>query len=137
MSNIQKIKKHFKDHQVVYSCTVTAIIVAGITTLIMRSNIALGGMSEGAALGGTSNTASFIFRNKQIINITSVLDREGRGHPGWPVRNLESKRIFFSQREAAMTFDIPEGRLSGHLKGLYPDIDGLHFERVNLVPGEE
>jgi hypothetical protein len=90
-------------------------------------------MSESIAQRGMTNTASLIFRSPQTVNITAVLDREGRGHPGWPVRNLETKRIFFSQREAAMTFDIPEGILSGHITGKFPDANGLHFERVNLM----
>jgi hypothetical protein len=114
--------------------TGSVVVVAGITYVITRSTAAHGGAGGGNALGGLTNTASFIFRNKQTIKVTAVLDREGRGHPGWPVRNEETKHIFFSQREAARAFDIPEGRLSGHIKGLYPDVDGLHFERINLVP---
>jgi hypothetical protein len=90
-------------------------------------------MGEDASRGEAINTASLIFRNQQTINITTVLDREGRGHPGWPCRNLETKRVFFSQKEAARAFDIPQKVLSGHLKGKFPDADGLHFERVNLA----
>jgi hypothetical protein len=134
-NKIQIVKTHLRENKKVYVASgITAVVVAGITALIMRDNTALGGVRERFnAHGGLTNTASFNFRNSQVINVTTVLDREGRGHPGWPVRNLETKRIFFSQREAAMALDIPEGRLSGHLKGLYPDVDGLHFERVNLV----
>lgn len=130
----EDIRGHFERHRFAYGVG-AGVVIAGITYFIMRGTIAHGGMGEGLnAPGGLTNTASFIFRNKQTINVTTVLDREGRGHPGWPVRNLETKHISFSQREAAKLFDIPEGRLSGHLKGLYPDVDGLHFERVNLVP---
>lgn len=127
---LDKVKAHVKRNHIPY----IIVGVAGITYVITRSTAALGGAGEGNALGGLTNTASFIFRNKQVIKVTAVLDRDGRGHPGWPVRNEETKHIFFSQREAARAFDIPEGRLSGHIKGLYPDVDGLHFERVNLVP---
>lgn len=127
------IRAHIERHRKFYYVGSLAA-VAGITYAITRSTIARGGMGEGLnAHGGLTNTASFIFRNKQTLNVTTVLDRESRGHPGWPVRNLETKKLFFSQREAANAFDIPEGRLSGHIKGLYPDVDGLHFERVNLA----
>lgn len=130
---MDRFKKHIRDHQVRYSCIVTAIVVAGITVIIMRSNAARGGARESFnARGGLTNTASFNFCNKPTINVTTVVDREGRGHPGWPVRNLETKRICLSQREAAREFDIPESVLSGHLKGRFPDVDGLHFERVSL-----
>ena len=82
----------------------------------MRSNI---------ARGEITNTASFKFINKSVINVTTVLDREGR--------NLETKRVFFSIIEAARYFDVPVNVLYGHLKGKFPDVDGFHFERVSLV----
>ena len=83
-------------------------------------------------VGTGSNSASFNFKNTQTINVTTVLNREGSGHPGWPVRNKETNRIFFSQRDAANYFGIPEGNLSSHLHGKYDDANGLHFERVSL-----
>jgi hypothetical protein len=83
---------------------------------------------------GFVNTASFNFLNRQTIKVTTVLDRIGRGHPGWPVQNLETKQVFLSQRQAAEAFGIGEGTLSSHLKGKFPDANGLHFQRVNLVP---
>ena len=90
-------------------------------------------MCEDVAQRGTVNTAShFSFGNRQIVTITTVFDRGGRGHPGWPVRNLETGTIFSSQRAAASAFDIKEGILSGHLTGKFPDAAGLHFERINL-----
>jgi hypothetical protein len=130
----KNIRDHYERHKFAYGLG-AGVALAGITYLIMRGSIARGGIREGFnARGGLTNTASFNFSNKPMINITTVLDREGRGHPGWPVRNLEFNRIFFSQKEAADTFGIPEGVLSGHLTGKFTDADGLHFERVNLVP---
>ena len=130
---VDSITTHVRRNKKIYYIG-ALVTVAGITYIIMRRTTALGGVGESGAHGGPTNTASFVFRNKQVIKVTTVLDREGRGHPGWPVRNLETKHVSLSQREAAKIFDIPEGRLSGHLKGLYPDVDGLHFERINLVP---
>jgi hypothetical protein len=132
-----KIKNNIRKHKTLYCSCASSVIVAGITVLIMRSNIARGEMSRDNARGELINAASFIFRNKQTLNITTVLDRESRGHPGWPVRNLETKRIFFSIIEAAHYFDVPVNVLYGHLKGKFQDVDGLHFERINLVPKGE
>lgn len=129
------VKTHIKEHKEAYIIGGICLgigVLAGITWAIVRSNTAQRGVSECAAQLGNANTASFTFRSPQTINITTVVDRDGRGHPGWPVRNLEMNRIFFSQREAASAFDISEGALSGHLQGKYPDVAGLHFERVNL-----
>ena len=128
------LKNHFERHKFAYGVG-AGVAIAGITYVITRGTIAQCGMGEGPnAQCGLTNTASFIFRNKQSIKITAVLDREGRGHPGWPVQNLETKHIFVSQKQAAEAFNIPEGILSGHLRGKFPDANGMHFERVNLVP---
>lgn len=129
---IEQAKEHVRRNATIYITVGGCLLSAGITYVVMRSNAARGVASEGNARGGLTNAASFNFRNKQTINVTTVLDREGRGHPGWPVRNIETKRIFFSQKEAAEVFGIPENVLSGHLNGKFPDVDGLHFERVSL-----
>jgi hypothetical protein len=130
----EAIVNHVKRHQVAYS--VGAVVVfAGITYTIMRSKPRpmWGGM-EPMPNAGFANIASHFSLGDKTINITTVLNREGRGHPGWPVQNLETKQVFFSQKQAADAFNIGEGTLSSHLKGKFSDANGLHFERVNLVP---
>lgn len=124
------LKDHFKRNKKIYIFAGFAII----TCYIVRGRIAQGGMCGEGLRGGPETTASFIFSNKQNINVTSVLEREGRGHPGWPVQNLETKRLFLSQKEAADAIGVPESLMSAHVRGKFPDVDGLHFERVNLVP---
>jgi hypothetical protein len=138
-SQIEKVKQHIKDHKVVYSCVATGVVSAGITCIIMRSNIRQGWMDEGIGQGSMTNIASrsLSYKSPQMIKVINVLEREGRGHPGYPVRNLESKHVSLSQQEAADYFGISRQLLSGHLNGKFPDVDGLHFERVNLVPEGE
>lgn len=131
----KKVTTHVHEHETAYAF-VAGVVVTGFTLFIMRSNAARGAASESRARGALTNTASFIFNSPQTVKVTTVLDRDGRGHPGWPVRNLETKRIFLSQKDAAKAFDIPQKLLSSHLKGKFPDVDGLHFERVNLLPQE-
>lgn len=132
LDNVFKnVKSHFERHKVAYSLG-AGVAIAGITCLIMRGSRLRGGLGISGLRGGPSNTASLIFKNKQTINVVTVLDREGRGHPGWPVRNLETKRIFFSQKEAADAIGVTESLMSAHVQGKFPDIDGLHFERVSL-----
>lgn len=127
----EKIKEHFKKN---YKAYLVGVASAGITMLLMRSAVAQRGTGEDLnAQRGLINTASHVFSNKQIINLTTVVDREGRGHPGWPVQNVETKRIFLSQREAARAMGVNEGLLSGHLTGKFDDVNGLHFERINLM----
>jgi hypothetical protein len=127
------ISNHVKQHKVAYSLG-AGIAIAGLTCLIMRSKPRpmWGGM-EPMPNAGFANIASHFSSGNKTINITNVLVREGRGHPGWPVQNLETKRVFFSQKQAADAFGIGEGTLSSHLKGKFSDANGLHFERVNLT----
>lgn len=127
-----RLKDHFRKHKATYSFGVGGVIFAGFTYVIMRSSGLRGGPCAKGLRGGPGNTASQFFNNKSTINITTVIEREGRGHPGWPVRNLETKQVFLTQKDAADAFNIPESLMSGHVNGKFPDIDGLHFERINL-----
>lgn len=124
----EEVKIHLEKHKNVYVFFGTAII----TALIMRSNVLQRGAGIGILPRGVTNTASQFFTNRSTINVITVLERTGRGHPGYPVRNLETMHPFFSQGEAAKAFGISESALSGHLKGKIPDVSGLHFERVSL-----
>ncbi len=123
--------KHFKRHRFIYGVGVGTTI-AGITFIIMRSTIAQGGIGNGNAQGGLTNTASLIFQNKQTIKVIAVLERQGRGHPGYPVMCLEDKTVYLSQKLAAKAYNFTEGLLVGHLAGKFPDVDGRHFVRVSL-----
>jgi len=126
------IKEHFERHKSTY----IFIGIAGITCLIMRCNPRpmWGGVLKSPYVG-IGNTASFIFgKNEQTVNVLNVPNSGNQDYLGLACRNVESGRVFLSQKKAADTFSISEGYLSNHLKGRYPDANGLHFERVNLVP---
>lgn len=125
------IKAHVGRHKVAYSVG-TIVVIAGITCVIMRSYVAQGATSISDAQGGLTNTASFNFSNKPTINVITVLERSGRGHPGYPVMCLEDNIVYLSQKLAAEAYDFTEGLLVGHLAGKFPDVDGRHFIRVSL-----
>ena len=73
------IKAHIDRHRKLYYVGSLAV-VAGITYAITRSTGLQRGPGVSGLQRGPSNTASFIFRNKQTMHVTTVLDREGRGH---------------------------------------------------------
>lgn len=60
----KKVKEHIYEHRVVYSCGLTAVVVAGFTCLVMRSNGIRGVPGVDGIRGVPNNTASLIFRNK-------------------------------------------------------------------------
>ena len=63
-------------------------------------------------------------------NVVTVIEREGRGHPGYLVRCLETGRVFPSQDAAARSIGAYPSILSSHLQGKHSDVFGLHFERI-------
>lgn len=131
---IDKVVDHVKKHKTIY-ISGGVVVIAGITYAIMRSKPRpLWRGVEPTSVVKSANTASQFFTNKSTINMITVLERDGRGHPGWPVQNLETKQVFLSQRQAAEAFNISPGNLSSHLNGKFPNANGLHFERVNLTP---
>lgn len=66
-------------------------------------------------------------------NIVNVVEREGRGHPGYMVRWVEENLFYPSQINAAIAHDIAPNRMSDHLNNRLENVDGKHFERVVLA----
>lgn len=129
LSKAERIKRHIKRHQVSYSIGAT-LIFAGITCLILRGRGA--GLPEiTASRSETVVTRPLFFfsNNNQIITVTQRL---GRGRPGNLVHCLETNRDYASQTLAAASQGVSHKIMHLHLNGKLPDVNGLHFERVNL-----
>ena len=130
---IEEVKTHIQKHKVAYLVG-SHIVIAGITYAIMRSTVLQRGAGVGILHSEVTNTASpFSFGNKQSINIITVLESQ-KGHPGWPVRCVETGQKWLSQGAAAKELGVSEGLMSGHVQGKIPDIFGLHIERMSLAP---
>jgi hypothetical protein len=100
----------------------------------MRSIALQRGANVGILQRGVTNIASpFSFNNKQSINIITVLESQ-KGHPGWPIRCIETGKKWLTQGSAAKDLGVSESVMSGHIQGKLPDIYGLHFERMSLIP---
>lgn len=137
--NIEKIKAHIKEHKEKYiTVGVTAVISAGITYIIMRGRYATlhGGVEPilHGGIGGGSDTVAIrplSFFSHQINNIVTVVERDGRGHPGYRIRRLEDLREWDTQGLTAIDINTSPSRLSSHLtKGIPESIDNFHYERV-------
>lgn len=129
---IEKVKKHVKDHQMRYSCIVTGVIVAGITVIIMRDRHAVLQTGADGPDMATMRSLSFNFfsRQSESGNVTTVIFREGRGHPGYITRWLEEMIDYETQGLAASEHEVKPSVMSAHIQGRIPDIDGKHFVRV-------
>lgn len=130
---IEGIKAHIQKRKIAYSFG-TGVVIAGITIYIMRSIALQRGANVGILQRGVTNIASpFSFNNKQSINIITVLESQ-KGHPGWPIRCIETGKKWLTQGSAAKDLGVSESVMSGHIQGKLPDIYGLHFERMSLIP---
>lgn len=142
-----KIKEHFKKHKKAY--IIGGVIFAEITLIIVRGRYAgaRGGLETSTEVNTSSNLErgvstqplSILSDNvthgdySPITSIVNVLEREGRGHPGYLLYCPELDRIFRSGVEASQETGIPQGVISGVVTGKFPDADGLHFKRIATV----
>jgi hypothetical protein len=127
----ERIKAHVKKHEVVYSCVVTGVVVAGITTIIMRS---CGAAVPRVADGPVKVTVQPLsFFSKQENAIMTIIHRGGSGAPSYIVECLETGEAWLSQRQAAMMKNVSESVMSGHLNGKLDDVNGFHFRRIGLA----
>jgi hypothetical protein len=136
---LERVRNHIKEHKIEYACAatfvITAVGVAGITALIMRGRYEA--LAPGGAYGLKTIDTSVTMRPLSIFsdqnNIVTVIHRDGRGHPGYIIRNIETGELFVSQREAAEAFGISENILSKHLAGKIDNAEGHLFERLALA----
>ena len=133
---IEAIKDHIDRHRVAYSCVITGIVVAGITSVIVR------GRYEAAQRGAygleTADTSvtmrSLLFFSKQDNTVNTTVHRGGTGAPSYIVQCDEIPNVaWLSQRSASIDTGVSQSILSKHLSGKLPDAEGLHFNRVGVA----
>lgn len=129
-----KFKKHIKENKKIYITGTVCFLVAGITCIIMRGRYAdMQSVSDGLAKVTVRPLSFFSKHIDQSTTIVNVVEREGRGHPGYITRCLETGELFLTQGEAAKAFSLSPANLSSHINGKFKDCGGYHFERVGLV----
>lgn len=134
MSKVQKIKTHIKENKKTYIVGGVCLVVtiAGITACIMRDRYAVLQTGADGPDVATVRSLSFNFLSKESGNVTTVISREGKGHPGYITRWLEEMIDYETQGLAATEHDIKPSVMSAHIQGRIPDIDGKHFVRVSV-----
>lgn len=122
---IDRIKKHFRDNKKTYiAIGVTATVTAAVTYIIVKKNaIEIPPMDFNNHIEGDNNTIL------QEIHINMCRP----GNKAFVVQCIEDQRVWPSIRAAAEDLNISAGKLGSHLKGKFPDVDGLHFEKVGEV----
>ena len=131
---MDRIKKHWEEHKTAYLCGASAVVVAGITVLIMRGRYE-GFRKEPYGLQTADTVVTMrplSFLSKQD-NVVKVINKYGIGRPGYLIHSLDTNEYFSSQREAASVFGISESLLSKHLSGKLENAEGYNFERLHLA----
>lgn len=126
----ERFKKHVKEHQVIYSCVITTVVVAGITAIVMRS-IASQSISHSVTV--TADRSVTVIGKKIVMDNVSYISADRPGPPSWVVRCIETGEIFTSQRTAALELSISATNISKQLNGLQENAEGYHFERICMA----
>jgi hypothetical protein len=118
------IKEHFERNKRVYWIS-SLVVVAGVTCVIMRGRYV--GVPR---VPNVITIRPLTFFSNKTKNIVNVFVRDGRGHPGYMIADLDTGIIYPSQYEAARALNASPGVVSGHLRGKLSDVHGHHLERV-------
>jgi hypothetical protein len=136
LSNIEKIKEHFKKHKEAY----LVAGIAGITMIIMRDRMNANlqsGIARSDLQSGTGQVRPLFLSlfaknsyngNKMVGSVVTP----GRGAPGFITRCIETEQEWRTQTQAAIAAGTSPANMSAHLNGKFPDIFGLHYERVGV-----
>lgn len=126
---LEKIKTHVIEHKTAYISVAVGVVSAGFTYLIMRGRHAgMQSVPDGPAK--VTMRPFLLFSSKN--NIVTVVEQEGRGHPGYVVRCLETGLTYSTQGEAARAYNVSPSMISSHINRKIDNVNGLHFERVHL-----
>jgi hypothetical protein len=105
----------------------SGIAVAGITCYIMRGRYVMVGNAALNGLDGVTVRPLAFFSKQSVV---TVVEREGRGHPGYITKCLETGIRYAAQEDAARAIGVHPTTMSRHILGVLPDVKGLHFERI-------
>lgn len=132
---IERIKQHFSKNKSRYIFLGIGLVIgAGVTWAMMSE-------SEKDHLNGhTSCEKDHLNGHTRLINygiiqdsVVSIVEREGRGHPGYLVRNPDTGEIYKSQKKAAEALGAHQSHISDHLNGRKDHVFGHRLERVEIT----
>lgn len=136
------LKKHLKKHKTQYifvGGVLVGLTLAGFTLVIVKkSSIDFGEklringdtIGEKLRINGDTGFINFGTIKDSVVN---VVERDGRGHPGYLVRCVENGLVYTSQTSAAKALGLNQTQLSNHMTGRTPHVKGYHFERIRLA----
>ena len=125
-----RVKQHIKKHKLIYTNVATAVAFAGITCVIMRGRHA--GVQRVPDGSETITVRPLSILSNQKSNVVTVIEREGRGHPGYRIMDLDTGVVHLSQADTARALNTYPSVISGHIQGKLSDANGHHLMRVTV-----
>lgn len=119
-----KIKKHFRDHKEAYITGGVCLVVgAAVTYLVVKGDDIL-------ANDEVVKFVNIIKGDHNVINQVIEVHMVRPGPKSFVIQCVESQKTWPSMRSAAEDLGINPGKLASHLHGKFPDVNGLHFEKL-------
>lgn len=138
MRTKSRVKRHFQENWKIY-CAIggTAIFTYAIMRNTRKSSDAKDSIGDTSACVkdsiGDTQVFSFLNNIGPSIGVVNVMEREGRGHPGYLTRCLDDGLAYASQKRAAEAYTLDEKHVSDHILGRREHVNGLHFERIYMA----
>lgn len=132
----QKLQAHWNEYRLFYIGTGVGLALAGITYgIVKHKNGKSTYWAHSPMESPPTGHIGFIFSDSTISDSTfvNVLERDGRGHPGYLTRCLETGLTYPSQKSAAAAFGFDKTHMSDHLHGRLENLGGYHFERICMA----
>lgn len=118
MSNLEKVKLHFKENKKIYiSCGVTALVTAAGVILLTKG--------QGSSTAVKGHILSWKPRGDIMPVTVNLIERST---PSKPVRLVGTDLYFSSLSEASRKTGHHLSQLSQHINGKIPDLNGDVFE---------
>lgn len=120
----QSVKTHIQENKTVYVIGGVCFVVGVAGTVIF---------THGSDIKQTIDAFKIQYKSPTINNIVTVIEREGRGHPGYRVRCIETGKTFLSQSQAAFDMGLDANKISRQLNGTMIHVDNFTFERLKEI----
>jgi len=124
-SKIEKMRRHIKENKSVYIGTISGVIAGAVVVSIvmLRTRSRTTQINTGCAVNNIET---------DVTNIYQLVSRFGNklGHPGNAVLDLNTGERWEAQHLAAKNLGVSDSRLSKHLNGDKPNLNGRVLVRV-------
>ena len=128
MEKFDRIKQHLNENKDRYLIGAGALVVGAAAGYA-------GGFYTSGGVVQIVDSLKVQINSPSTNEIVLTVVRNGRGHPGYITRCIETGQQWSTQGEAAAAIGRSSRHMTDHLNGATEHLNGLHFERVPAMIG--